>query len=81
MENKAVENEIKRAILLKHKAHPNSIPCCQLNAFFVDFFHNKKCKGNLYEGQLNDKKIIVCDKCYDINFYERFTWTCPKCLM
>ena len=80
LENKAVENEIKRAILLKHKAHPNSIPCCQLNAFFVDFFHNKKCKGNLYEGQLNDKKIIVCDKCYDINFYERFTWTCPKCL-
>ena len=24
--------------------------------------------------------IIVCDKCHAINYYERFIWTCPKCL-
>jgi len=70
---------IEQTILLKHKAHPTKLPCCKLNVFFTDFSHKKECDGNLYESELNDKIIVVCDKCHAINFFERFIWTCPKC--
>ena len=80
LETKIVKNAIRQTLLLKHRAHPNSLPCCKLNVFFVEFFHKKICRGILYEGELNDKMIIVCEKCHAINYYERFIWTCPKCL-
>ena len=70
---------IEQTILLKHKAHPTKLPCCKLNVFFTDFSHKKDCDGNLYESELNEKIIVVCDKCHAINFFERFIWTCPKC--
>ena len=71
---------IRQTLLLKQKAHPNSISCCDLNVYFTDFFHKKICKGILYAGELHDKMVIVCEKCKAINFYEKFIWTCPKCL-
>ena len=80
LEIKMVKNAIRQTLLLKHKAHPNNLPCCKLNVFFIEFFHKKICRGLLYEGELNNKMIIVCDKCHAINYYERFIWTCPKCL-
>ena len=70
---------IEQTILLKHRAHPSKMPCCKLNVFFTNFYHKKVCKGVLYEGELNNNIVIVCDKCHAINFYERFIWTCPKC--
>ena len=79
LEIKMVKNSIRQTLLLKHRAHPNNLPCCKLNVFFVEFFHKKICRGILYEGELNNKMIIVCDKCHAINYYERFIWTCPKC--
>ena len=75
-----IKKIIRQTLLLKHRAHPNKIPCCKLNAFFTEFFHNKTCRGILYEGELNDNMIVVCDKCQAINLYERFIWTCPQCL-
>ena len=75
-----VRKAIKQTLLLKHRAHPNKMPCCKLNVFFTEFFHKKTCKGILYEGELNDNMIVVCDKCQAINLYERFIWTCPQCL-
>ena len=80
LEIKMVKNAIRQTLLLKHRAHPNNLPCCKLNVFFIEFFHKKICRGLLYEGELNNKMIIVCDKCHAINYYERFIWTCPKCL-
>ena len=80
LEAKIVKNAIRQTLLLKQRAHPNNLPCCKLNVFFVEFFHKKICRGILYEGELNDKMIIVCEKCHAINYYERFIWTCPKCL-
>ncbi len=65
-------------ILLKHKAHPNRIPCYKLNFYYSDFFYNNSCNGWLYESELDDT-IIVCEKCKAINYYDRFQWTCPKC--
>ena len=79
LEIKMVKNSIRQTLLLKHRAHPNDLPCCKLNVFFIEFFHKKICRGILYEGELNGKMIIVCDKCHAINYYERFFWTCPKC--
>ena len=80
LEIKMVTNTVRQTLLLKHRAHPNNLPCCKLNVFFVEFFHKKICRGVLYEGELNNKMIIVCDKCHAINYYEGFIWTCPKCL-
>ena len=70
---------ISQTILLKHKAHPKKMPCCKLNVFFTDFYHKHNCDGLLYESELDDNVIIVCEKCRSINFYDRFHWTCPKC--
>ena len=70
---------IRHTLLLKHRAHPNKISCCNLNVYFTDFYHKKICKGILFEGELNDKMIVVCEKCHAVNFHERFIWTCPKC--
>ena len=70
---------VSQTLLLKHKAHPNKMPCCKLNVFYTDFYHKKTCDGILYESELDDNKIIVCEKCKAINYYDRFSWTCPKC--
>ena len=71
---------VNQTLLLKHKAHPKKMICgCKVNIFFTDFFHNKKCDGILYESELDDNTIIVCDKCKGITYIDRFIWTCPKC--
>ena len=70
---------ISQTLLLKHKAHPRKMPCCKLNVFFTDFFHKHTCDGILYESELDDNIIIVCEKCKAINYYDRVNWTCPKC--
>jgi ribosomal protein L37AE/L43A len=71
---------ISQTLSLKHKAHPKKMVCgCKLNVFFTDFYHNKKCEGILYESELDDNTIIVCEKCKMITYIDRFIWTCPKC--
>ena len=74
-----IQKVIKQTLLLKHRAHPNKIPCCKLNIFFTEFYHKKTCKGTLYLGEINEELIVVCEKCHAINYYARFIWTCPKC--
>ena len=74
-----VKKVVRQTLLLKHRAHPNKLPCCDLNVYITDFYHKKICRGILFEGELNDKMIIVCEKCKVMNFHERFLWTCPKC--
>ena len=74
-----IKKIIRHTLLLKHRAHPNKLPCCDINVYFTDFYHKKICRGILFEGELNDKMIIVCEKCHAVNFHERFIWTCPKC--
>ena len=70
---------INKILLLKNKAHPYYIPCCNINVNSTEFYHKDDCNGILYLGKINDDTIIVCEKCHAINFYERFIWTCPKC--
>ena len=79
LEITVIKKVIRHTLLLKHRAHPNKMPCCDLNVYLTDFYHKKICRGLLFEGELNEKMIIVCEKCHSINFHERFIWTCPKC--
>ena len=37
------------------------------------------CGGILIEGNLFNKKVIVCNRCFDIINYDKFQWSCPFC--
>ena len=79
LDAEATRRLVSQTLLLKHKAHPRKMPCCKINVFFTDFYHKHSCDGVLYESELDDNIIIVCEKCKTINYYDRFNWTCPKC--
>ncbi len=72
---------IKKALILKQKAHPYRIPCCKDLIDFnnTEFYHGKNCSGTLYFVENDEKVIVVCQKCRAINWFGNFIWTCPKC--
>ena len=76
---------LKKALLLKIKAKPQFMNCCDIDINNSPFFHKKECKGILYLCNVenyflkNKKWVIVCDKCHAINNCKNFIWTCPKC--
>ena len=68
------------ALLIKQKAHPGVLPCCQdLDEKNLIFRHKKDCSGILYFWFLDTKIIVICEKCKAINYFNRFIWTCPNC--
>ena len=80
LEFQILKKSINFALLLKKKAAPRQLPCrCEKDISKLTFFHKEECEGELYQGILVDKEIIVCSKCHAINFEEKFTWTCPIC--
>ena len=81
-EFKLMKIAIKDAIFNEKEAKPDYIPCCNISKNEIQnykFQHKKECNGILYEGELNNKKIIVCSKCHMLNFYEFHKWMCPLC--
>ena len=73
---------IKEAILDKKRARPDYLGCgCEINhdAQKLKFYHKSSCNGDLYVGQLNDKRIVVCNKCESMGLYDGYVWTCPLC--
>ena len=48
------------------------VPCLQNKCIFYWILSQKKCGGILYNGELNDDVIIVCEKFHTVNIYERF---------
>ena len=73
---------IKKALFKGIEAKPKSLPCCKIYGDKVKsykYIHKNECNGILYEGELNNKKIIVCSKCHMLNFYENQFWLCPIC--
>jgi len=72
---------IKKALILKQKAHPYKIPCCKDLIDFnkTEFYHGKNCPGILYFVESDEKLIVVCKACRAINWFSNFIWTCPKC--
>lgn len=79
MEFKQIKQAIKQVLLLKQRAKPLSVPCCKINIYKNIFYHKKECNGEIFQGELNHKIIVVCEKCKSMNFYEKYIWTCPKC--
>ena len=68
------------SLFVKEKAHPGILPCCKnLEEKALIFYHKKDCNGVLYFWLLNQKLIVICEKCKAINFFNRFIWTCPNC--
>ena len=84
-ENLILTKILKKALLLKIKAKPQFMNCCDINIINTPFFHKKECKGLLYLCNVenyflkNKKWAIVCEKCQAINNCKNFIWTCPKC--
>ena len=73
---------IKQALFKGKEAKPKYLPCCRIYGDKVKdykFLHKKECNGILYEGDLDNKKIVVCSKCHMLNFYENQFWLCPLC--
>ena len=80
LEFEIVKKTINRAILYKNKAKPPYLLCChgEINNKTI-FYHKKECKGELYTYYLNNKEIVVCQKCRALNNYDKFLWLCPLC--
>ena len=84
-ENLILTKILKKALLLKIKAKPQFMNCCDIDINNTPFFHKKECKGILYLCNVenyflkNKKWAIVCEKCQAINNCKNFIWTCPKC--
>jgi uncharacterized CHY-type Zn-finger protein len=73
---------IKEAILNKKRARPDYLGCgCEItnDAKKLKFYHKNSCNGDLYLGELNGKRIVVCSKCESMGAYEGYVWTCPLC--
>ena len=84
-ENFILTKILKKALLLKIKARPQYMNCCDIKIKNSSFFHKKECKGLLYLCNIenyflkNKSWAIVCEKCQAINNCKNFIWTCPKC--
>ena len=82
LEFKVMKLSVKNTIFNGIEAKPSYIPCCIIsNSQFkkIKFTHKKECNGLLYQGILDNKKIVVCLKCNMINFYDNHFWMCPLC--
>ena len=78
LEFKTIKICIKDAIINKIRAKPEYLDCdCNFSERI--FFHKISCKGELFFGELNGKKTIICEKCDSIGFYDGYVWTCPLC--
>ena len=79
---KVMRLAIKKTIFNGIEAKPNFVPCCNIPSSEIKtykFTHKKECNGVLFEGILDNKKIVVCIKCHMLNYYENNLWTCPLC--
>ena len=80
LEIQNVKDAVKLALLIRKKAHPIKMICCnEIDVYNSVFYHNKNCNGILYLGELDKNSIIICQKCKAINYFKNFIWTCPSC--
>ena len=81
LEIKILQKEVWKCLLYKNPALPKALFCCaeKEKNKNIKYFHDKKCKGELYKWSYDDRDIIVCGLCHAVNFYEKFIWTCPIC--
>ena len=71
---------LNNAIITKNRARPSKLPCCSnVNISNIKFYHNNSCKGILYLVQFKKNLTIICEKCKQFYYYDKFVWTCPSC--
>ena len=69
LEFKTIKICIKDAIINKIRAKPKYLECdCKFNFDETIFFHKNSCKGELFFGELNSKKTVICEKCDSIKY-------------
>ena len=80
-ENKPLRISVKETLLNKIFAKPERIPCCNINVDNIKFFiHDfNECNGELLIGNLQGKKIVVCNLCKYYIDYDKVLWFCPQC--
>ena len=81
-EYKEMSLAIKKTLFDGIEAKPKYLPCCKVYGEKVKsykYYHKNECNGLLYQGKLNNKKIVVCSKCHMLNNYENQYWLCPIC--
>ena len=79
---KIIKVTVKQTLFKGVEAKPLYIPCCKISNEQINiykFFHKKECNGLLYEGEMDNKKIVVCSKCHMLNYYYNHYWLCPIC--
>ena len=80
LEYKNMKICVKETIFNRKKAKPEYLSCgCKYDFKKSDFFHKNSCQGKLFLGELNGKKVVVCEKCESLGMYNNYLWTCPKC--
>ena len=82
LESKILQNEVWKSLLYKQPALPKKIFCCKEakeKYNNIIYYHDEKCKGELYKGYLDGREIVICNLCHAVNFNEKFIWTCPIC--
>ena len=82
LEFRVMKLAVKKTFFYGIEAKPPLIPCCiisQIQLETLKFMHKRECNGLLYEGILDNQKIVVCLKCKMINFYNNHLWMCPLC--
>ena len=80
LEYKNMKICVKETIINKKKAKPKYLGCsCKSDLKKMKFFHKTSCNGELYIGELNNKKVVVCNKCDSLGQYDGYVWTCPIC--
>ena len=79
---KIIKVTVKQTLFKGVEAKPPYVPCCKISNEQINiykFFHKKECNGLLYEGEMDNKKIVVCSKCHMLNYYYNHYWLCPIC--
>ena len=79
---KIIKITVKKTLFKGIEAKPPYIPCCKISNEQINiykFHHKKECNGLLYEGEMDNKKIVVCSKCHMLNYYYNHYWLCPIC--
>ena len=80
LEFKTLKICVKDALVDKIRAFPKNLDCkCKIDYSKNKFFHRTSCNGELFFGELNGRKTVICNKCDSIGFYDEYIWTCPIC--
>jgi hypothetical protein len=82
LEIKMFKNTINYALIMNEIARPfkiNYCNFCRSDISKATFYHKKDCNGILLMSKLNNKEVIVCNKCHGMNFYSQYSWFCPFC--